>query len=78
MADAEVLRGLGLVASGVLHDTLQQRRLNLAHHHAVEIAGDMAIQVFEIALHGVLHAFAQRFGFFAVDHGESRFALSLI
>jgi len=59
-ADTENRRSLGLVAVGVLHHGVEQRRLHLAQHQAVEFCGFVAVQISEIPFQDLAGEITQR------------------
>src|SRR3989344_2344583 len=58
--DAEDFRGPALVTLDVTHDGFEQRLFHLADHHVVHARGLLAVEVVEIALHGLFYARRQR------------------
>src|SRR3569623_705956 len=59
--DAEDLGGLALIAARVAHDRLEQRQLDFADHHVVDVFGWVAVHVAEVMPQRRFHRAAQRF-----------------
>src|SRR5690606_33142243 len=58
--DAEDFRGPALVALRVFQHGLEQRFLDLAQHHAVELRGPVPVQAREVGMESFLSVTAQR------------------
>src|SRR6185503_12175742 len=58
--DAENRRRAALIAVGVVHDRLEQRQLDLAHHEVVETARAVAVQAVEVVAEGLFSVVPQR------------------